>query len=58
MTRALSGNDKKRITGKKYQPVMSITGLNDQGLYSTRMIATKSHECHYNTVLASNVGWH
>ena len=29
----LSGNDKNKITGKKYQPVMSITGLNDQGLY-------------------------
>ena len=28
----LSGNDKNKITGKKYQPVMSITGLNDQGL--------------------------
>ena len=28
----LSGNDKKKIKGKKYQPVMSITGLNDQGL--------------------------
>ena len=27
----LSGNDKNKITGKKYQPVMSITGLNDQG---------------------------
>ena len=30
----LSGNDKNKITGKKYQPVMSITGLNDQGLNS------------------------
>ena len=29
----LSGNDKNKITGKKYQPVMSVTGLNDQGLY-------------------------
>ena len=28
----LSGNDKNKITGKKYQPVMTITGLNDQGL--------------------------
>ena len=28
----LSGNDKNKITGKKYQPVMSVTGLNDQGL--------------------------
>ena len=28
----LSGNNKNKITGKKYQPVMSITGLNDQGL--------------------------
>ena len=28
----LSGNDKNKITGKQYQPVMSITGLNDQGL--------------------------
>ena len=28
----LSGKDKNKITGKKYQPVMSITGLNDQGL--------------------------
>ena len=27
----LSGNDKKKITGRKYQPVMSITGSNDQG---------------------------
>ena len=27
----LSGNDKNKITGKKYQPLMSITGLNDQG---------------------------
>ena len=27
----LSGNDKNKITGKKYQPVMSVTGLNDQG---------------------------
>ena len=29
----LFGNDKNKITGKKYQPVMSVTGLNDQGLY-------------------------
>ena len=29
----LSGNDKNMITGKKYQPVMSVTGLNDQGQY-------------------------
>ena len=29
----LSGNDQNKITGKKYQPVMSVTGLNDQGLY-------------------------
>ena len=28
----LFGNDKNKITGKKYQPVMSVTGLNDQGL--------------------------
>ena len=28
----LSGNNKNKITGKKYQPVMSVTGLNDQGL--------------------------
>ena len=28
----LSGNYKNKITGKKYQLVMSITGLNDQGL--------------------------
>ena len=28
----LSGNDKNKITGKKCQPVMSVTGLNDQGL--------------------------
>ena len=28
----LSGNDKNKITGKKYQPVMSVTGLKDQGL--------------------------
>ena len=27
----LSGNNKNKITGKKYQPVMSVTGLNDQG---------------------------
>ena len=27
----LFGNDKNKITGKKYQPVMSVTGLNDQG---------------------------
>ena len=31
----LSGKDKNMITGKKYQPVMSITGLNDQGLSCT-----------------------
>ena len=31
----LSGNDKNKITGKKYQPVMSVTGLNDQGLRYT-----------------------
>ena len=30
----LSGNNKNKITGKKYQPVMSVTGLNDQGLYN------------------------
>ena len=28
----LSGNDKNKITGEKYQPVMSVTGLNNQGL--------------------------
>ena len=28
----LSGNNKNKIIGKKYQPVMSVTGLNDQGL--------------------------
>ena len=33
--RILSGNHKKKITGEKYQPVMSVTGLNDQGLSST-----------------------
>ena len=33
----LSGNDKNKITGKKYQPVMSIKGLNDQGLYYTNI---------------------
>ena len=32
----LSGNDKNKITGKKYQPVMSVTGLNDQGLKQQR----------------------
>ena len=31
----LSGNNKNKITGKKYQPVMSVTGLNDQGLKYT-----------------------
>ena len=31
----LSGNNKNKITGKKYQPVMSVTGLNNQGLYQT-----------------------
>ena len=30
----LFGNNMNKITGKKYQPVMSITGLNDQGLCS------------------------
>ena len=27
----LFGDDKNKITGKKCQPVMSVTGLNDQG---------------------------
>ena len=27
----LSGNNKNKITGKKCQPVMSVTGINDQG---------------------------
>ena len=47
----LSGNDKNKITGKKYQPVMSVTGLNDQGLsnhflpkYIGRYFLTKSSE--------------
>ena len=26
-------NNKNKITGKKCQPVMSVTGINDQGLY-------------------------
>ena len=34
----LSGNDKNKITGKKYQPVMSITGLNDQGLRCLKVV--------------------
>ena len=34
----LSGNDKNKITGKKYQPVMSVTGLNDQGLNNARKV--------------------
>ena len=37
----LSGNDKNKITGKKYQPVMSITGLNDQGLRYSTMARTE-----------------
>ena len=28
-------NDKNKITGKKCQPVMSVTGINDQGLNYT-----------------------
>ena len=40
----LSGNDKNKITGKKYQPVMSITGLNDQGLYNGHFLKDLSIE--------------
>ena len=40
----LSGNDKNKITGKKYQPVMSITGLNDQGLNCTVVIHSNTIE--------------
>ena len=38
----LSENDKNKITGKKYQPVMSITGLNDQGHKQCRLFAQRS----------------
>ena len=38
----LSGNDKNKITGKKYQPVMSITGLNDQGLRCLKVVRSDS----------------
>ena len=37
----LSGNNKNKITGKKYQPVMSVTGLNDQGLNDIKIIGKK-----------------
>ena len=40
----LSGNDKNKITGKNYQPVMSITGLNDQGLRLERFFLKKEIE--------------
>ena len=37
----LFGNDKNKITGKKYQPVTSVTGLNDQGLrYGTTTVVS------------------
>ena len=38
----LFGNDKNKITGKKYQPVMSVTGLNDQG-YNKRLEDVWAH---------------
>ena len=37
----LCGNKKNKITGKKYQPVMSVTGLNDQGLNDIKIIGKK-----------------
>ena len=40
----LSGKDKNKITGKKYLPVMSVTGLNDQGLY---MVRVKQHSRYF-----------
>ena len=50
----LSGNDKNKITGKKYQPVMSVTGLNDQGLSNLRFSAS-SRRLEESTKLY--VGW-
>ena len=49
----LSGNDKNKITGKKYQPVMSITGLNDQGLNSYYYFITEFQKHNRN-----GIGWH
>ena len=37
----LSGNNKNKITGKKYQPVMSVTGLNDQGHYKLKTFSDR-----------------
>ena len=37
----LSG--KNKITGKKYQPVMSVIGLNDQGLTKRFVVSSLEH---------------
>ena len=50
----LSGNDKKKITGKKYQPVMSITGLNDQGLKLQKNQIKKVQKIFKNYIYKNN----